>query len=239
MDLSTHEMMVDKVVKALAPSGRTLDDLSKDQMNEDLDNPKDLDDMIGSEDAMILEKYEKDVKVEVRNSMKLLRAQRWVDQTNRAKDPVKSVPSLSFFPLIIFSTMQSIKVFYWNCRGATHSNKIGRIKNYMAEKRPHFFCLVETRIDPARTLILCRKFAKNWDCVAIPAIGMSGGIVVFWNKHIGKITCVSISQSSLHLIITSGTFDHWVLSIVYNPIHCSFKKKTKKALVSFIWFRFS
>lgn len=134
----------------------------------------------------------------------------------------------SFFILKFYLNvfiMNLMKVIYCNCKEASHPNKIGRIKIYMNDIRPHFFCLVETRADHVWTFYLCTKFANKWEWAAFPAICMSGVIIVFWNKHIGKITLVSSYKSSLHLINSSSNNDHSVHTIVYNSDIFSIQRK--------------
>ncbi|KAJ0975885.1 hypothetical protein J5N97_017850 [Dioscorea zingiberensis] len=112
--------------------------------------------------------------------------------------------------------MESIKLICWNCRGVSNSATISRIKSIIRMHQPDLVCLVETRADADRAYTFCKKFAKRWHWAAIPAQGMSRGIVVLWKHNIGLVTPFAISKYSLHLVISADNPKEWVLTVVYN-----------------------
>ncbi|KAJ0971107.1 hypothetical protein J5N97_019066 [Dioscorea zingiberensis] len=113
--------------------------------------------------------------------------------------------------------MEDIKLLCWNCRGSANPKTVARIRALMRNLKPDVMCLVETRADENRALKLCEKFTKHWEWAAIPAIGMSGGIITLWNPRVGQVTPIAFSRFSLHLVIsTTAKPKEWVFSIVYN-----------------------
>ncbi|KAJ0963246.1 hypothetical protein J5N97_028368 [Dioscorea zingiberensis] len=110
----------------------------------------------------------------------------------------------------------SIKVLCWNCRGLSNSKTICRIKSLMRNLQPDIVCLVETRADEKRPIKFYNKFGKVWEWAAIPAQGMSGGIITLWKQGVGLVTPIAHSRFSLHLVLTSERPRDWVLSVIYN-----------------------
>lgn len=107
----------------------------------------------------------------------------------------------------------------WNCRGFSNRDTSSRIKFLMKKIKPLIFCLVETRADNGRLDKFCCKLSNHWAWAAIVADGYSGGILVFWQKHLGKVTPLVKSRYVLHLVITNSKNESWVLSTVYNSSH--------------------
>ncbi|KAJ0981709.1 hypothetical protein J5N97_009964 [Dioscorea zingiberensis] len=77
-------------------------------------------------------------------------------------------------------------------------------------------CLVETRADKSRATRFCEKMSKFWEWAAIPAQGMSGGIIILWKQRIGMVTPITNSRFYLHLILSTEKPKHWVLTVIYN-----------------------
>ncbi|XP_039119691.1 uncharacterized protein LOC120255989 [Dioscorea cayenensis subsp. rotundata] len=117
-------------------------------------------------------------------------------------------------------------------RGTTGRDKINRIRRIMRENHVDLFALVETRANEDRILRLCNQFARVWNWVAIPANGYSGGIIVFWLKHLGKITPVAHSHRALHLVFSSFADHPWIISVVYNAQHLKVQQRLWNELSS-------
>lgn len=120
----------------------------------------------------------------------------------------------------------------WNCRGTTGKDKINRIRRITMENHIDILALVETRANGDRVVRFCNHFARNWNWVAIPADGYSGGIIILWRKQIGKISPVVHSRRALHLIFSSSADHPWIISVVYNAHHIKLQKKLWKELTS-------
>ncbi|KAJ0967671.1 hypothetical protein J5N97_024588 [Dioscorea zingiberensis] len=110
----------------------------------------------------------------------------------------------------------SVKVLCWNCRGLSNGKTISRIKSLLRNHQPDIVCLVETRADEKRTINFCDKFRRMWEWAAIPARGMSGGIITLWKQGVGLVTPIANSRFSLHLVLTTERPKEWILSVVYN-----------------------
>ncbi|KAJ0989775.1 hypothetical protein J5N97_008131 [Dioscorea zingiberensis] len=126
--------------------------------------------------------------------------------------------------------MEVTKILCWNCRGLMKPEKISRIKTLMREHQPDFVCLVETRADANRAIKFCDKFAKVWEWAAIPAQGMSGGIITLWKWGVGMVTPIAKSRFALYLILTTDKPKHWVLSVIYNAQSILLHKKVWRDL---------
>lgn len=50
----------------------------------------------------------------------------------------------------------------------------------------------------------------------IEADGYSGGIIFIWQNHIGMVSLVVNYNRALHLVISTGFSEDWILSVVYN-----------------------
>lgn len=91
-----------------------------------------------------------------------------------------------------------------------------RIKHLMKNLNPLVFCLVETKADNERLDKLCSKIGNIWPWATLMAEGYSGGIIILWQKHIGKVTPIAKTRYALHLVVTTDNAESWILTIVYN-----------------------
>ncbi|XP_039146778.1 uncharacterized protein LOC120283989 [Dioscorea cayenensis subsp. rotundata] len=89
----------------------------------------------------------------------------------------------------------------------------------MKQLNPFIFCLVETRADNSRLDIFCSKLGQKWAWAAIAADGFSGGLIVIWQKQLGKVSPLARSRYVLHLVVTNVKNESWILSTVYNSNH--------------------
>lgn len=119
-------------------------------------------------------------------------------------------------PSSILLSMMSTNMICWNYRGISNVNIVNRVQDLIHNHKPVVVCLVETRADEPRVLHFCRKFNRSWEWVAVPAIGMSRGIIVLWKETIGWVSPVAVTKACLHLVISPTPNDSWVLSIIYN-----------------------
>ncbi|XP_039144058.1 uncharacterized protein LOC120281255 [Dioscorea cayenensis subsp. rotundata] len=104
-------------------------------------------------------------------------------------------------------------------KGISKRDSFSRIKFFMKKYKPLIFCLVETRADNGRLAKFCSKLSKRWAWAAIVAEGYSGGIIVAWQRHIGKVTPLVRSRFVLHLVITNCRNESWIISTIYNSTH--------------------
>lgn len=77
-------------------------------------------------------------------------------------------------------------------------------------------CLVETRGNKELVDCFCAKFPQNWEWAVILADGYSRGILVSWNKTMGRVSPIVASHRALHLIISHGSSGNWIITVVYN-----------------------
>lgn len=96
---------------------------------------------------------------------------------------------LSLFSNVFFMTIKILCwILCWNCMGISNPRIVDLLNDFMRMKKHDIICLVETKSNIDKTLHLCSKYEKSWDWAAIPTSGLSGGIITFWNRSIGKVT---------------------------------------------------
>lgn len=127
----------------------------------------------------------------------------------------------------------NLKCLGWNCRGVSGFDKLNRIRRLIGTLQLDLVALVETRADENRVARFCSKFAKNWNWAAVAAEGYSGGIIVLWQKRIGFVTPLIHSRRALHLIISSSSNVHWLLTVVYNAQRLSLQRDLWRELAQF------
>ncbi|CAN1146793.1 Putative ribonuclease H protein At1g65750 [Linum perenne] len=91
-----------------------------------------------------------------------------------------------------------IKVFSWNCRGASHDNFFKAFKSYMKEYSPEVVILVEPKISGAKAEKVCSKLGFDEYC-RVEAVGFSGGIWVLWHPSNVILKVIEMSNQILHL----------------------------------------
>lgn len=121
-----------------------------------------------------------------------------------------------FYYFISTLFMDLTKIMCWNCRGVLGRDTSTHIWHMIKTHNPLIFCLVETRADSVRLEKFCNRLGRAWHWAAILLEGYSGGIIIIWKKHIGRVTPMARSRSALHLVITPDNQKSWVLFTIYN-----------------------
>lgn len=85
----------------------------------------------------------------------------------------------------------------------------------MCRLKPNVVCLIKTKYDSNHTIRFCNRFSKTWGWAAIPSLGLYGGIIVLWNRSIGRVTHFIATRMSLQLVISNQEVS-WILMVVYN-----------------------
>lgn len=62
----------------------------------------------------------------------------------------------------------------------------------------------------------CTKIDRYWYCAAIKAEGFSRASSPFSEDTLVLVTLVATSRNAMHLVISPGNFDAWILSVIYN-----------------------
>lgn len=118
-------------------------------------------------------------------------------------------------PFDFISLIMTFKIFCWNCRGISNRSTMDRIRSTMAQINPNILCLLETKANTDRVHRFCDTLRNKWNWAAIPAFGLSGGILVLWNHLVGRVTPIATSRWALHLVI-SAVGSNWILTVIYN-----------------------
>lgn len=127
----------------------------------------------------------------------------------------------------------NLKCLGWNYKGASGLNKLNRIKCLIGNLQLDLVDLVETQADENRVARFCSKFAKSWNWAAVAAEGYSRGIIALWQKWIGFVIPLIQSRRALHLIISSSSNVHWLLTVVYNTQRLSLQRDLWRELAQF------
>lgn len=94
--------------------------------------------------------------------------------------------------------------------------KVACISNLIKTNDPVIFCLVETRANSFRLDRFCCRFSRRWEWASVEANGLSGGILIFWRKNLGRVTPLEVSHQALYLVVSPIQTADWILSVIYN-----------------------
>ena len=80
-----------------------------------------------------------------------------------------------------------MKIVSWNCRGLGGYQKIEVIKRIKSMEYASILLIQETKKSAVDSMETLQKVWPKGTCLAIDAIGASGGILCWWNKDQFKL----------------------------------------------------
>ncbi|CAN1191383.1 Putative ribonuclease H protein At1g65750 [Linum perenne] len=107
-----------------------------------------------------------------------------------------------------------IKVFSWNCRGASHANFFTAFKSYLSDFCPNVVILVEPRISGITAAGVCDKLGFD-GCFREEAVGFAGGIWVLWHKTEISLRILESSRQFVSMLGSSNGMGDFHLTAVY------------------------
>lgn len=87
--------------------------------------------------------------------------------------------------------MNLLSVFSWNVRGLASSVHIGNVKNFIQKEKPCLVCIQETKCGPFSDIMKkSMGVYDNSSWAEVPSVGLSGGLVIFWDPSFLNIDVV-------------------------------------------------
>lgn len=126
--------------------------------------------------------------------------------------------------------IKNINILCLNYGGMVGKDKILRIKLLKVELKLDIIVLVEVCANESRITPFCSKLSKGQNWAAIAVDGYSGGIIITWQRRIGRVIPIAISKRALHLIISSLINDQWVMATIYNAQLLNLQQLVQKEL---------
>lgn len=111
--------------------------------------------------------------------------------------------------------MDNISVLSWNVRGLSSSVNRNNVKRFVQELKPSFVCLQESMCSIKNDIWRFSMGVFDLSCcVEVDSIGLSGGLISFWDPSIFKATCSSVGR---HWICVEGVVIHSNMNMtIYN-----------------------
>ena len=111
-------------------------------------------------------------------------------------------------------------LFIWNVRGLNSQARRDVVRQFFVQERLSIVCLVETKIDVLRPLMVSDLMGTTFDYVCLPAAGASGGIIVAWRRDVWSSSGHDCRRFSVTVRLqqTSSSIQPWSLSTVYGPV---------------------
>ncbi|KAK4717556.1 hypothetical protein R3W88_015894 [Solanum pinnatisectum] len=86
----------------------------------------------------------------------------------------------------------------WNVMGANSANFRRQCEAMVKMHKPTMLVLLETRMGEHKRLTEVLKFDSQ---IQSAAVGLSGGIVIMWKKDTLKLSDISITSKSIHVMV--------------------------------------
>ncbi|KAM7487447.1 hypothetical protein LguiB_024931 [Lonicera macranthoides] len=110
--------------------------------------------------------------------------------------------------------MSSMKMLFWNCRGAGNEEFKANMTDLVREHDPDMVALIETKVPLSSIGNYFEQFGYIASTYTDP-VGRVGGIWILWNPSILNMRDMHISSQCIHMIITKNNYEEWLLSTVY------------------------
>lgn len=113
--------------------------------------------------------------------------------------------------------MEISSILVWNVRGLNHKSHRDSVRDLIAATRPEIVCLQETKVQDMSPRILLSTLGTSLDQhVALPAIGMRGGVLIAWSSTSCQAITHRIDSSCTVLFQTNSGMQWWCTG-VYGP----------------------
>ena len=103
----------------------------------------------------------------------------------------------------------------WNCRGAAKSPFTNYVKTLLRQYNINMMCFLETHLEESVVNRIRRFFDQAWNIFMVPAVGLSGGIVIIWKKVLGLIDFYHLDRQVAFGVISLNHGPTWILGVVY------------------------
>ena len=123
----------------------------------------------------------------------------------------------TYYPFMLpffFQMQPCMNVLFWNCRGLGNSRTVQELCGFVQSYSPKLVFLSETRMHTsrARNLSWCLGLSRS---LAISSVGLSGGLVLFWDESI-NVTLLYQGERALDVLVNeSSGGSPWRTTFVY------------------------
>lgn len=116
--------------------------------------------------------------------------------------------------LAISALFLFMSLLIWNIQGATAKLSLLVFKNYYHQYKPLILVLLEPKVlGPQSDSIFLGLGFDEW--VWVKAIGLSGGIWVFWQLELGTLIVTHTNTQFVHCVVTRISLPVWEFTVVY------------------------
>ncbi|KAG8654568.1 hypothetical protein MANES_05G149001v8 [Manihot esculenta] len=107
-----------------------------------------------------------------------------------------------------------MSLLIWNIQSDAAKRSLRVLKDYCHQYKPLILALVEPKVSgpQAKSISLGLDF-NEW--VQVEAIGLSGGIWVFWQSKLGTLTIAHTNLQFVHCVVTGASSPTWEFIAVY------------------------
>lgn len=115
--------------------------------------------------------------------------------------------------------MSAKHVLIWNARGLNSRARRSAVRDIVEQHRISIVCLQETKLEQVSVPMNIDIAGIDFDYVFLPAIGVSGGVLVAWRHDLWTASPASIRRFSISLCFSpvDGAAMPWWLTNVYSP----------------------
>ncbi|XP_020680604.1 uncharacterized protein LOC110098201 [Dendrobium catenatum] len=106
-------------------------------------------------------------------------------------------------------------ILFWNCRGARKKQASLYLKEMVKDYKVFFVGLLETKVSNFSKSEIENLIGKDWNFFQVPAIGLSGGIIVLWKYKLASFTCLSSSNQVIIGDLEIMEKGRWRVATVY------------------------
>lgn len=108
-----------------------------------------------------------------------------------------------------------MNILVWNVRGASKPSFFSSFRRIGMIHHPDICILLETRLGGSSLLRVRCRFSEDWGFYAVDSIGLSGGIVVAWDRGAAIIDIFHRCSQQVALVVTEPRGSTWLLSGIY------------------------
>ncbi|XP_020681098.1 uncharacterized protein LOC110098580 [Dendrobium catenatum] len=115
-------------------------------------------------------------------------------------------------------------LLFWNCRGAKKVEAVLYLKEVIKDHRVFFVGLLETKISSLDNSQILKFLGNDWESFVIPAVGLSGGLMVLWRKDIAAFSIIETSSQMIvgkMEVLREGS---WIVASVYGSTDAQERK---------------
>lgn len=120
--------------------------------------------------------------------------------------------------VVSYLEMELSTILVWNVRGLNRKSSPDSVRDLIAATRPDIVCLQETKVQDMSTQILLSTLGTALDQhVALPAIGMRGGLLIAWSSPSCQAITHRIDTFSVSMLFRTNSGMQWWYTCVYGP----------------------